>query len=187
VRWRFAERLQLLHALLQRIGAAEYAEARLHRLLHQRTDLARLVAALAVPDSIEALERALLRATVRLAYERPRFDDLCRPQRRHPTEDDQIEQAVGAEAAGAVHETQAASRKPQAASPTAIRPGTTASESNGRRTSCGRRRLTKAAPIKSVIWKYQKNRIIAFELRKPSLGRAASQAPSGGHRCVSWI
>ena len=99
---RIAQRDQLVQSLLQGVAAPEHAEARLHHLLHQRADLAGLVAALAVADAVEARQRALLRVAVCLAHARSRLDDLGRAQRRRPSENDQVEEAVGAEAVGAM-------------------------------------------------------------------------------------
>ena len=95
--------IELLQPFLQGVVATEHAEARLHRFLHEGADLAGLVTALAVADPVEARQRGLLRLAVRLAHTRSRLDELRRAQRCRPPEDDQIEQAVGAEPIGAMH------------------------------------------------------------------------------------
>ena len=56
---RIAQSRQLIQPLLQDVAPAEHTEARLHRLLHLRTNLAGLIAALAVTHPVEALHRAL--------------------------------------------------------------------------------------------------------------------------------
>src|ERR1700676_968724 len=66
---RIAQRRQLVHSFLQRIAATEHAEVRLHDPLHLWTNLTRFASALAPADPIEALQRALFRAAVCLAYE----------------------------------------------------------------------------------------------------------------------
>jgi hypothetical protein len=66
----------------QDISPAEYAEVRLHRLLDQRANLTGLVAALAIADLVEALQRAVLGVPVHLTHVRSWLDELRRAQVR---------------------------------------------------------------------------------------------------------
>src|ERR1700730_13024509 len=91
-----AQVVQPLHSLLQGILTTKYAKARLHRFLHQRTNLAGLVAALAMASTVEARQRSLLRVTIYLTRRSSRLDQLGCAQRCRPSEDNEIEQAVGA-------------------------------------------------------------------------------------------
>src|ERR1700675_1709811 len=100
---RIAQRRQLVHSFLQRIAATEHAEVRLHDPLHLWTNLTRFASALAPADPIKALQRALFRMTVCLAYERTRLDDLGRALCCSTPENDQIEQAVRAQSIGAMN------------------------------------------------------------------------------------
>jgi len=102
VRHRLAQSHQLVQPRLQRVGAPEDAEARLHRLLHPWPDLAGLVAALALADSVEPPECAVFRP-INMPHWGSRLDELRGAQRRRPSEDDEVEETVGAEAIGAVH------------------------------------------------------------------------------------
>src|SRR5258708_28436860 len=95
---RFAERNQLVESVLQDVATPEDAEARLHHFLHPRADLARLVAALAVADLVEALQGVLLGLAIGPANARSRLDDFGGTLRRGAPEHDEVEKAVGAEA-----------------------------------------------------------------------------------------
>src|SRR5258708_13838894 len=95
---RFAERNQLVESVLQDVATPEDAEARLHHFLHPRADLARLVAALAVADLVEALQGALLGLAIGLANARSRLDDFGGTLRRGAPEHAEVEKAFGSEA-----------------------------------------------------------------------------------------
>src|SRR6476646_7271961 len=100
---RLAERNQLVESVLQDVATPENAEARLHHFLHLRADLARLAAALAVADPVEALQGALLGLAIGLANARPRLEDFGGTLRRRAPEHDEVEKAVGAEPVGAMY------------------------------------------------------------------------------------
>ena len=100
---RVTQSRQLVQSLLQDVAAPEHAEARLHRLLHLRPDLAGLVAALAVADPIEALQRARLQMTVCLAHARSRLDYIRCPQRCRAPKHDEVEKTIRAEAIRAMN------------------------------------------------------------------------------------
>jgi hypothetical protein len=92
----------------------------LHRLLHGVADRTRVLAALGVTDGIEPGEAGVLGTLGQVLVGAAGLDRLGGPVRRSPAEDDEVDQRVAAQRLAPCTEA-------QAASPTAIRPGTTVS------------------------------------------------------------